>query len=477
MELLDTIFAKICYILDKNGEIMIKSNSFIESYRLIIYAVAIGLLFYALARIGFSDIQARLVGVIAFLVTLWTNNGLHMGVVSLLPILLFPMFGLVEAKDVVMNYSKTTIFLFVGGFLLAIATEKSELHKRLATKLLSIFPNTPRGVLYSLMLTAGLLSSILSDTTTALLIIPIAAFLTDNPNYKFRLLLGVAYASLIGGIITPVGTPPNLILMDFIEANGLEMIPFATWTAMMLPLAIIMMISAAEILLYGLKKEDFELVEIDMTKSPLSRDQRKLVWILSSLAIILASNPILMYLFDIHINEKLTLLSFGLFLFLPKVNLLEWKEDFSKIPFAIVFLFGAGFSIAMAFQKTDLATEIANILVSFNYLPPIALMLIIGVGVVFATELTSNTALTSIMIPIIYPFAIKSGLDPMLFMLIVAISASYAFMLPIATAPNAIAMSTGHVKTTQMMKRGIWLNIFGIIITFTIALTYWKLFL
>jgi len=456
---------------------MNKLHSFIEPYRLIIIALAIGIGFYLLALSSFSDVQARLIGVIAFLVTLWTNNGLHMGVVSMLPIILFPIFGLVESKDVVVNYSKTTIFLFVGGFLLAIATEKSQLHKRLATKLLSLFPNTPRGVLYSLMLTAGSLSSILSDTTTALLIIPIAAYLTENPDYKFRLLLGVAYASLIGGIITPVGTPPNLILMDFIESNGLEMIPFATWTLMMLPLAIVMMITAAEILLYGLKKEDFILVQIDMEKKPLTSDQKKLVWILSSLALILAFNPILKYLFDIHINEKLTLLAFGLLLFLPKVDLLEWKEDFAKIPFAIIFLFGAGFSIAMAFQKTGLATEIANILVSFNYLPPILLMFIIGTGVVFATELTSNTALTSIMIPIIYPFAIKSGLDPMLFMLIVAISASYAFMLPIATAPNAIAMSTGHVKTTQMIKRGIFLNIAGILITFTVALTYWKMFL
>ncbi|RUM69861.1 MAG: anion transporter [Sulfurovum sp.] len=457
---------------------MNKLKSYIEAYRLIIFAVAIGLGFYFLAEMAFSEVQARLIGVIAFLVTLWTNNGLHMGVVSLLPIILFPIFGLVESKDVVSNYSKTTIFLFVGGFLLAIATEKSELHKRLATKLLSIFPNTPRGVLYSLMLTAGSLSSILSDTTTALLIIPIAAFLTENVDYKFRLLLGVAYASLIGGIITPVGTPPNLILMDFIESNGLEMIPFATWTVMMLPLAIVMMVVAAEILLYGLKKEDFVLVEIDMSKRALTLDQKKLVWILSSLALILASNPILKYLFDVHINEKLTLLAFGLFLFLPKVDLLEWKEDFAKIPFAIVFLFGAGFSIAMAFQQTGLAEEIAKMLISLNsYVSPMMIMFLIGTGVVFATELTSNTALTSIMIPIIYPFAVESGLDPMLFMLIVAISASYAFMLPIATAPNAIAMSTGHVKTTQMIQRGIFLNIAGILITFTVALTYWKMFL
>lgn len=452
-------------------------RSFLQSYKLIIIAVVIGLFFYFLANIAFNETQAKLVGVIAFLVTLWTNNGLHMGVVSLLPILLFPMFGLVESIDVVTNYSKTTIFLFVGGFLLAIATEKSQLHKRLATKLLSIFPNTPRGVLLSLMLTAGALSSILSDTTTALLIMPIAGFLTTNTDFRFRLLLGVAYASLIGGIITPVGTPPNLILQDFLETNAIEAIPFATWTTMMLPLAILMMIAASIILLYGFKEENFQLVEIDMRKRPLTYNQKKLVYILSALAVILGANPILEHFFGVMVNEKLTLLAFGLFLFLPKVDLLEWKEDFAKIPFAIIFLFGAGFSIAMAFQKTGLANEVANILISFNYLPPIVLMFIVGAAVVFATELTSNTALTSIMIPIIYPFAQQSGLNPTLFMLIVAISASYAFMLPIATAPNAIAMSTGDVKVTQMAKRGFFLNIVGIALTFSVALTYWKWFI
>jgi len=443
----------------------------------IILAIVLGLLFALASSLAFTTEQSMLIGLIAFLVTLWTNNGLHMGVVSLLPIVLFPVFGVLESTEVVMNYSKTTIFLFVGGFLLAIATEKSELHKRISSILLSIFPNTPRGVLYSLMLTAGLLSSILSDTTTALLMIPIAAFLTKSADYKFRLLLGVAYASLIGGIITPIGTPPNLILMDFIESNALESIAFATWTTMMLPLAIVMMVVAAEILLYGFKEEHFILVEIDKSKKPFTADQKKLLWILSSLALILAMSPLLKHFFGIDINEKIALLAYGLFLFLPKVNLLKWEEDFAKIPFAIIFLFGAGFSIAMAFKQTGLANEIANILVSFNYLPPMVLMFGIGVGVVFATELTSNTALTAIMIPIIHPFAVQSGLDPMLFMLIVAISASYAFMLPIATAPNAIAMSTGHVKTTQMIQRGIFLNIAGVVITFVVALNYWTLFL
>jgi sodium-dependent dicarboxylate transporter 2/3/5 len=451
--------------------------NFLKSYRLILIAIAIGIGFYILSLNIFSDTQAKLVGIIAFLVTLWTNGALHMGVVSLLPILLFPAFGILESKDVVSNYAKSTIFLFVGGFLIAIATEKSNLHKRLASSLLSIFPHTPHGVLLSLMMSAGILSSILSDTTTALLIIPIASFLTDNSDFKFRLILGVAYASLIGGIITPVGTPPNLILTDFLETNSISVIPFATWVVMMLPLAIVMMVFASEVLLYGFKKENFVLVEFNTKKEPLTDTQKKLIYILGTLALLLMANPILKYLFSIMINEKLTLLAFGLLLFLPRVDLLDWNEDFKKIPFAIIYLFGAGFSIAMAFKHSGLADEIANILISFNYLPAMALMFIIGATVVFATELTSNTALTSIMIPIIYPFALKSGLDPTLFMLIVAISASYAFMLPIATAPNAIAMSTGDVKVSQMAKRGFILNLFGISITFIVALSYWRLFL
>jgi len=452
-------------------------RSFLESYKLIIIATVIGGLFYGVALNSFVEPQARLIGVIAFLVALWTNNGLNMGLVSLLPILLFPLFGLLESKEVVTNYSKTTIFLFIGGFLIAIATEKSGLHKLIATKLIAIFPKTPRGVLLSLMVATAVLSSILSNTTTVLLLVPMAVFLTPNSDFRFRLLLGVAYSSAMGGILTPVGTPPNLILQDFLESNSLEMISFATWTTMMLPLSIIMIFITAEVLLYGFKKENFELVCMKNENAPLSLAQKKLITILIALTLILALNPILKHFFDIFINEKLTLLAFGLLLFLPKLDLLEWQEDFAKIPFAIVFLFGAGFSIAMAFQKTGLATEIANIMMSFNYLSPMVLMLIVGVGVVFATELTSNTALTSIMIPIIYPFATQSGLDPTLFMLIVAISASYAFMLPIATAPNAIAMSTGDVKITQMIARGFYLNIIGIIVTFIIALNYWKLFL
>ncbi len=448
-----------------------------QSYGGIIIAAAIGVAFYAAALMLFGQTQSRLVGAIAFLVVLWTNGALHMGIVSLLPILLFPLLGLVDSKGVVTNYSKDTIFLFIGGFLLAIATEKWDLHRVIADRLLSLFPKSPRGVLLSMMVTAALLSSILSNTTTALLLIPIAGFLTTDSDYRARLILGVAYACSIGGIITPVGTPPNLILMDFIHTNHMEMINFATWVVMMLPLAAVMLVMSAFILLWGFENEHFGLIKIETHSQHLSVEQRRLKYIFILIGLILAANPIVKHYFGVSANENFTIFTFGLFLFLPRVELLEWQEDFAKIPFAIVFLFGAGFAIAMAFQKTGLDREVADILLSFNHLSPTVLMLLVGIFVVFTTELTSNTALTAIMVPIIYPFALKSGLNPELFMLIVAISASYAFMLPIATPPNAIAMSTGDVRIQDMIRRGFWLNIIGILATFAVAFGYWRLFL
>ena len=450
-----------------------QSGSLLKQLKPILIAIAVSLFFYYIAGFSFSDQQARLIGVIALLVSLWTNKGLPLGVVSLLPILLFPLLDVLDANIVTSNYSKTTIFLFIGGFLLAIATRKTNLHQRVADKLLKLFPSTPRGVLYSVMLTAGCLSSILSSTTTALLIIPIADFLTDDKRFKFRLLLGTAYASVIGGIITPIGTPPNLILLDFLQSNALEPILFMHWVAMMLPLAIMMMLLAAEILLFGLSEEPIQFVSLGNSTKPLTPKQKKLVFILVGLAFILVMNPVLKSLIGFTINEKLTLLGFGLLLFLPGINLLNWDEDFSKIPFAILFLFGAGFSFASAFSHTGLAQEISSLMTGFEALPVALIMISISAIVVFSTEITSNTALSSIMIPIVYAFTQATGLSSDIFLMLVAISASYAFMLPVATPPNAIAMSTGHVETSQMMQRGFFLNILGIVLTYLMAAYYW----
>ncbi|WOE70073.1 SLC13 family permease [Hydrogenimonas thermophila] len=436
---------------------------FTKEVKGILIAIAISILAYFLSGLVFNDIESKLIAVVALLVTLWTNEALPLGVVSLLPIVLFPTLGILDPKSVSANYSKTIIFLFLGGFLLAIAVEKTGLHKIIANKLLNIFPKTNRGIIFSLSITSALLSSFLSNTTTALLLMPIALFLTDDHNLKIRFVLAIAYGASIGGIITPIGTPPNLILMGFLQDNNLESLSFVVWMAKTLPLAIVMLVIVSSILSLGLKKSGINVSESVVR---LNIDQRRLKNILLLLIAILLVNSFLKF------NESVILLSFGLAMFLPKIGFLIW-DDAKKIPYEIIFLFGAGFSIASGFSSTGLAKDISNMLLELTTLPPIMLILIVATLITFTTEITSNTALTSIALPIIYALGKVSSIDTYLILMVATICASYAFMLPIATPPNAIAMSSGVLTIKQMAKFGFVFNIIAIVLTSTIALILW----
>ena len=437
-------------------------------------ALLIGILAFFVASMVFSTKEATLVGLIAFLVTLWTNEGLPLGVVSLLPILLFPSFDILSTNQTSLNYSKSIIFLFLGGFLLAISVEKTGLHKVIANKMLSIFPSTARGIIFSLSITSGILSSFLSNTTTTLLLMPLALFLTEDIKIKMRFALAIAYGASIGGIITPIGTPPNLILMGFMEDKGLEIIPFMQWVWMLIPLASLMFIVVSYVLSLGVTNVN---IARDKTVKAMTGEQKKIFFCLISLIVLLFLNsPIKPYYNGFGLNEKGILLGFGLLMFLPPVSVLTWK-DTKKIPYEIIFLFGAGFSIAAAFTKSGLANTVASHLIELTTLPPILIMLSIAAMVTFTTEITSNTALISMMLPILYAVTIASGLDTKLFLMIATICASYAFMLPIATPPNAIAMSSGVVHVGTMAKYGLLFNIIGIFLVVIFASFLWSNFI
>lgn len=312
-------------------------------------ALVVGIAGFFLAALAFTIKEATLVGLIAFLVTLKTNEGLPLGVVSLLPIILFPAFDILSTSETSLNYSKSIIFLFLGGFFLAIAVEKTGLHKVIANKILSIFPSTLRGIIFSLAITSGVLSSFLSNTTTTLLLMPLA------------------------------------LLMFFV-------------------------------------------------------------------------------------------VSFVLSLGASDVKIHRDKTSYS-MTFEIIFLFGAGFSIAAAFTSSGLANSVASYLLDLTSLHPVLIMFAIAAMVTFTTEVTSNTALISMMLPILYAVTEASNLDTTLFLMIATICASYAFMLPIATPPNAIAMSSGVVHVGTMARYGFLLNIIGIILIAMIASFVWSNFI
>ncbi|QKF81785.1 anion transporter [Halarcobacter ebronensis] len=427
---------------------------------------------YFLATIAFNTQHSILLALIVMLVVLWTNEALPIGVVSLLPIVLFPSFGILGTEATSLNYSKSIIFLFLGGFIIAIATQKTHLHVYISNKLLTLFPNTPRGILFSLSITAAFLSSLISNTTTALLLIPIAMYLTDNIKLKMRLVLSIAYGASIGGIVTPIGTPPNLILLGFMDQHALEAIPFIKWIFLTAPLAFFMLLIIPFFLSIGVNDIRFD-AELSH-KEKLTKDQKRLLYILGSLVLLLLVNSkIEPYYSGLGLNEKGILLSYGLLMLVPKVGFLEW-EDMKKIPYEIIFLFGAGFSIAAAFSSTGLALEIAKYLLELTNLPVILLIMLVAALITFTTEITSNTALISIALPIIYSLSQVTNIDTTLILLVATICASYAFMLPIATPPNAIAMSSGAVKVKDMAKFGMIFNILGILSITAIALLYWQ---
>ena len=438
----------------------------------ILIAIVLGVVTFFLALLALSTQQSALVGILVLLITLWTNEGLALGVVSLLPIVLFPSFGILTTKETTLNYAHPIIYLFLGGFMLAIAVEKSGLHTWIADRVLSIFPSSARGVIFSLAITSGLLSSILSNTTTTLLLISIALFLSDDPKLKLRFALAIAYGASIGGILTPIGTPPNLILLGIMQEHDMAPIPFFQWIWMVAPLSFMMFVIVSLVLSIGVGSMK---IEREVVHEKLTKVQKKVVFVLLSLmAILLINAPIQPYWSGLGMSEPVILLSAGLLLFAPPFKILNWEEDKDKIPYRIMMLFGAGFSIALAFSKTGLADHIASYLISMTDLAPILLLLIVATMVTFTTEVTSNTALISIMLPVIYSVAEQTGLDTRLFMMVATLCASYAFMLPIATPPNAIAMSSGVVDVKTMAKYGIVFNLVGIILIVIIAKFFWS---
>ena len=438
----------------------------------IFHSLLIGLLFFTLSYNFFELSQVFLISLIAFLVTLWTNGGLPLGVVSLLPIILFPAFGIVDLKAVTPNYSKSIIFLFLGGFMMAIALSKTETHKYLSQKILNLFPNTPRGIIYALAVTSALLSSILSNTTITLMLMPIGLFLSENPKLKVRFLLAIAYGASLGGIITPIGTPPNMILLGFLDTVHITAPTFGEWMLKTAPIAFLMLLSVPFLLSIGVSKE--HIGKLEQKTITLHVHQKRLLWILASLVVLLLVNtPIKPYYGGLGLNEKLILLGYGLLMFIPKYGFLDW-DDTRELPYEIVMLFGAGFSIATAFIKTGLAQNIAHKLLFISDMPIVWILFFVALFVSFSTEVTSNTALTSIAVPIFYEFSKDMGSDSLVIMMVATISASYAFMLPIATPPNAIVMSSRVIEVKQMAKVGFFANMLGVVFVTLVAYFLWR---
>ena len=418
----------------------------------------------------------------------WITECVPIAATALLPIILFPLTGGLPLADTTASFGDKYIFLYIGGFILAVAIEKWNLHKRIALSIIKFVGTDVVKIILGFMIATAFMSMWISNTATAVMMLPIGmsivAQLQDNPatveneNQIFgkALMLGIAYSASIGGIATLIGTPPNLVLAGIVKETYKTEITFAQWFVFGLPISIILLtICWLYLTRFAFKFSQREFpggrTEIKKQLEKLGRisfEEKLVLTIFVLTAIAWITRSFLLEQLIPGIDDTIIAVIAAVILFLLPAGekgkpLIDW-DDAVKIPWGILLLFGGGLALAEGFQKSGLAAWIGGQISLLQGISIILLVLIIIAAVNFLTEITSNTATTAMLLPILAPMALTIDVHPYLLMISATLAASCAFMLPVATPPNAVVFGSGYLKIPDMVKAGIWMNILSIIL-------------
>lgn len=458
--------------------------------------------------------EAWLLASLALLMAVWwATEAIPIAATALIPIALFPLLGITSTGAATSPYASPIVMLLLGGFIVALSIERWNLHTRIALNIVSGFGGRPAALILGFMLASALLSMWISNTATTLMMIPIALRVAqeverEGVSSKFfapALALGVAYAASIGGMATPVGTPTNLIGIGYLQNEFDISIDFATWMGMGLPIVALLIPVAWFILTrlaFDLKgggdsSAAKELVRTELARlGRMTRPEWRVALLFGSVAILWMGrelpgeligqagtewgwNPLLAWLgsaLDLPVtlalgNTQIAVMGALATFLVPAGDrgerkgemLMDW-EGLARLPWNVVILFGGGLSLAAALSSTGLADWLGGQMGFLADMPLPVLLLIFVAAVVFLTELTSNVATTTAFLPVLGVIALEAGVEPETLVVPVAIAASTAFMLPVATAPNAIVYASGAVTQLQMMKAGVRINLAAIAI-------------
>jgi sodium-dependent dicarboxylate transporter 2/3/5 len=439
---------------------------------------------------GLPPAGARTLGCAFLMAAWWIGSRLPLAVPSLVPLAAFPLLGITDSKTVAAPYADRMVMLLLCGFLLALAVEKWNLHRRIALSVLVTFGKGPVSLSAAVMGIAAVLSMWISNTATTLMMLPIVAALVTqaaaqnedpeaNRRFGLLLLLGLAYAASIGGMATPVGTPPNLIFAgQFAESfPDLPEITFIDWMRIGVPVAAVMLVLAWGLLNFVLLpvRKGYRLGDRSALRQQLAGLGRwttaeKLVAVGFTLtaALWVLRKP-LGFPSAVH-DSTIAAAAVIVFFLMPSFakeegagpRLLEWR-DAQRLPWGLLLLFGGGIALSKGFGTSALTNWLGGQLEFLVSLPVLLMVVGICMTVTFLTEITSNTATTALLMPVLAAVAISTGTDPLLLMIPATLAASCAFMLPVATAPNAIVVGTGVVAPEDMMRTGLLLNIVGVV--------------
>ena len=426
----------------------------------------------------------------------WATEALPIAATALLPIVLFPLMGIRALDDTVQPYSSEVIYLFLGGFVLAFAMQRWNLHRRIALAVLDRVGSDGRSLVGGFMLASALISMWVMNTSTTMMLLPIAVSIIavihnsvselddrQKEDFQYAVLLGVAYGATIGGIATLVGTAPNAILAGFMKDTYGTEIDFASWMLVGLPLSAAMLPLAWFVLTRVVFKVDFhtsgegrrELHRLREEMGPMSTPEKRVAIVFAVMATLWVTRPLLTQLPALDgLKDSMIAMAGAVALFiLPSGKredplLLRWEQA-ERLPWGVLILFGGGLALAAAVNDTGLAAWIGTQLNVIGTLPLILVVAVAATMIIFLTELTSNVATTTTFLPVVGAIAIQSGFDPIAVTVPVTLAASCAFMLPVATPPNAIVFGSGMLTIPKMMRAGMALNLVGIVLVTFVA--------
>lgn len=419
----------------------------------------------------------------------WVFEVVPISVTAMLPIILFPITGAMELSTTTAAFGHKYVFLYIGGFILAIAIEKWNLHKRIALNIINIIGTSVSKIILGFMLATAFLSMWISNTATSVMMLPIGMAiilqLKDNPDTKEdenaifgkALMLSIAYSASIGGIATLIGTPPNLIFAGILEEQYNVEMTFSKWIIYGLPISIILLFICWKYLTnvaFKFTQKDFpggkaEIKRLLNNLGKISYEEKAVLIVFCVTAFLWISRSFLLSKFIPAIDDTIIAMASATILFLiPSKNkksqkIIDWQSAV-KLPWGILLLFGGGLALAEGFKTSGLAQWIGSQITQFEHLPLFALLFILILAVNFLTEITSNLATTAMLLPIIAPIALVLNVHPFTLMVGITVAASCAFMLPVATPPNAIVFGSGYLTIPDMMKAGIWMNILSVVL-------------
>ena len=432
----------------------------------------------------------------AWMAVWWVTECVPISVTALLPIVLFPLTGGMDLSTTTAAYGHKLVFLFVGGFLIALAIEKWHLHKRLALNIIRVTGSNKSKVILGFMLATAFLSMWISNTATSIMILPVGLAIisqlkddpktVENENEFFgkSLMIAIAYSASIGGMATLIGTPPNMVLAGVVEESyGIKLNMF-DWMKFGVPLSSFLLIICWLYLTkiaFKFKNEEFSAGRDEIHRQikklgRFSNEEIKVLIVFTLTALGWIFRGSVETIFPM-IDDTIIAIFFAVSLFIiptknQKTNttLLIWN-DTVKLPWGILILFGGGMAIASAFGKSGLALWIADLLQNLNDVSLFLIILIIVTSINLLTEVTSNMATTAMLLPVLVTIALAIDVHPYFLLVAATLAASCAFMLPISTPPNAVVFGSGFLKIEDMFKKGVWMNLISII-TITLVVYY-----